>query len=259
MIYERALEERTRLENEIDRLKNELTSFPEGKLIHSSDSKHTKFYVRNGDTRRYLSTKERSLTEALAAKKYVSAKIDDYSHELMAINHYLNHHEKHTSHADDLLSKSSKYHQLLTPYFSPLADDLCQWMHADYDKKTDYPEQLLHTGLSGNRLRSKSESYIDIILTQYNIPFRYECKLELGRTVYYPDFTIRHPSTGAFYYWEHFGMMDRPEYRNSVIAKLQTYIRHGIIPSINLITTYENQVHPLQPDYVKTLVEYHFL
>lgn len=108
-------------------------------------------------------------------------------------------------------------------------------------------------------VRSKSEAFIDMLLHANKIPFRYECALTLGSITYYPDFTIMHPKTGEIFYWEHFGMMDDPAYAGKAFSKLHNYSKHGIIPSINLITTYETQDHPLDLDTVHRLVEQYFL
>ena len=59
-------------------------------------------------------------------------------------------------------------------------------------------------------LRSKSEAMIEQALFYANIPYRYECKLELDNKILYPDFTMLHPETKEKYYWEHMGMMDNP-------------------------------------------------
>ena len=53
---------------------------------------------------------------------------------------------------------------------------------------------------------------IAMLLHLNAIPYRYECALSLGGVTLFPDFTIRHPGTGALYYWEHFGLMDDPAY-----------------------------------------------
>lgn len=132
-------------------------------------------------------------------------------------------------------------------------------MNAPYDKNLNHPENLIHRTSSGNYVRSKSEMMIDMFLHVNNIPFRYECALELNSLIIYPDFTIRHPKTGEFYYWEHFGLMDNPSYAQNVPTKLRTYISNDIIPDINLITTYETQANPLSVEAIKMLVEYYFL
>lgn len=90
------------------------------------------------------------------------------------------------------------------------------------------------------------------------IPHRYECELCLGNTIIYPDFTLRHPRTGDTYYWEHFGLMDNPAYCRTMANKLELYTKNGIIPSINLITTYETDNHPLSPETINRTIETYF-
>ena len=108
-------------------------------------------------------------------------------------------------------------------------------------------------------LRSKAESEIDSELFEKHIPFRYEAPLIIGNKTFYPDFTIRHPITGEIYYWEHFGMMDNPEYAKSAYRKLELYYQVGLIPNINLITTYETKDKPLCIDTIKKIVYEYFL
>ena len=99
----------------------------------------------------------------------------------------------------------------------------------------------------------------EMLLVQHKIPYRYECALQLGDHTIYPDFTIRHPKTGEIFYWEHFGLMDDINYSKNVPGKLHTYITGGIIPSINLITTYETKNTPLSMELVEKTIEYYFL
>ena len=41
--------------------------------------------------------------------------------------------------------------------------------------------------------------------------------------------------------------------------ELQLYTNHGIVPSIQLITTYETKEHPLTADTIEKIVEDYFL
>lgn len=98
-----------------------------------------------------------------------------------------------------------------------------------------------------------------MFLHNNDIPFRYECSLNLNGITVYPDFTIRHPKTGKFYYWEHFGKMDDPHYVKTTLSKLELYISNDIFPSINLITTYETNNNPLDIEMVENIIQYYFL
>ena len=136
---------------------------------------------------------------------------------------------------------------------------LSEWMNSTFNQNEKYPEQKIHKTFSGNVVRSKSEALIDMVLSINHIPFRYECELQLGETIIYPDFTIMHPETEQIYYWEHFGMMDNPRYAKNAAEKLQMYIMHGVVPSINIITTFETLDNPLTTKDVEKIIADYFL
>ncbi len=180
-------------------------------------------------------------------------------HEIAAIDSYLTVHDAHPSMADQLLSNDSRYHQFLQSHFKPSNSFQDSWANEEYEKNTKHPENLIHTTFSGHLVRSKSEALIDAALTKHQIAFRYECALHLPHHIIYPDFTILHPSTSEIYYWEHFGMMDDSDYRKSVASKINTYISIGIMPSVQLITTYESRTKPLSSDTIEKMIEMYFL
>lgn len=135
-----------------------------------------------------------------------------------------------------------------------LSLQLEEWSNSTFTQCTKYPEHKIHLTASGNMVRSKSEVLIDMQLYINQIPFRYECELQLGDVTIYPDFTVRNPRTSKTYYWEHFGIMDDSSYTNNVSLKLNTYISNHIIPTIDLITTYETQNHPLTIDTINRVI-----
>ena len=97
------------------------------------------------------------------------------------------------------------------------------------------------------------------VLRSKNIYGPYEEKIVLEGTILYPDFTIRHPKTGEFFYWEHFGMMDNAEYINHACKKFKIYCENGIIPSVSLILSYETQEHPFSINEAERIVTQYFL
>lgn len=257
-IYERMQSEFKRIDNQINSLKKKLQELPTGKLICSKNQNRYKWYQSDGHSKTYIPKANRKLAEDLAAKKYLSLSLEDLEKEKRAIQFYLDHHAP-SGKAEKLLTESSEYQNLLSPYFSPLKQELLDWMNAPYEHNPYNPEHLNIDSISGNTLRSKAESMIDMLLYIHHIPFRYENPLQLNGKIIYPDFTIRHPETGDFYYWEHFGMMDEPSYYNNAYQKLQQYTSCGIVPSIQLITTFETSKHPLSSEQIQKIIEYYFL
>ena len=248
-----------RLQTQISHLQTELKKYPDGHLICSKNQSRCKWYQSDGHNKVYIPKSNRHLAEQLSVKKYLSLLLEDLKNEQRAIEFYLRHHKTNVGRAEKLLTDTSEYQNLLKPYFTPLSQELSDWIHAPYEHNLLYPEQLIHKSISGNLLRSKSEAIIDMLLFVNKIPFRYECSLVLGEVTLYPDFTIRHPHNGTTFYWEHFGLIDNASYSANAFSKLQLYATHKIYPSIQLITTYETKEHPLTTDTVEKIISDFFL
>ncbi len=249
--------ESRRLEEQIKLIESQLKQLPEGKLICKRNEKRYKWYCTKDGKQNYIPKKERKLAEALAARKYLEHLHEDLLHEKMAIEFYIRHHKE--SNADKMLTQMPEYQELLKPYFKVLSEELYEWQKSSDNHSKKYPEQLKHKTASGNIVRSKSEVLIDMALYKHKIPFQYEAPLYLGDEIFYPDFTIRHPHTGEVFYWEHFGKMDDKKYATNAGAKLRFYIEHGIVPSVQLITTYETLEKPLSLEMVENVIKEYFL
>ena len=142
---------------------------------------------------------------------------------------------------------------------SPIQKKHATYFQNRYEKNQSHPEHLLHKSLSGEKLRSKSEVIIANALYMNHIPYRYECELTFGDVSLHPDFTILHPVTFEIFYWEHFGMMDVPAYRESTYQKLRLYGEHHIYPGDRLITTYESETSPLDSEKIQKIIAQNFL
>lgn len=258
MTYEQVLTEHTRLTTQITLLQKELALMPEGHLFCTRNATRYKWYHSDGHTQTYIPKHKRSFAQTLAHKKYLTLLLEELMQERSAIEFYLRHHPS-TSKSQNLLSDTSPYADLLKDIIIPETQALAQWATASFASNPKHPEQRIHQTLSGHFVRSKSEALIDTLLYTNKIPFRYEAPLQIGEIILYPDFTIRHPHTGEFYYWEHFGMMDNDTYAKNAFSKLQLYHSAGIIPSIQLITTYETAQHPLCAQIIEKEILCHFL
>lgn len=260
--------ELNRLNHYIAQYSSEIEQLPEGKLIVSQNNVHnhiySKWYVNHTghkDGTTYLSQDNENnykLAEKLARKKYLTCILKESIAQRNALSTYLRHLRKAKEGSQKILANSD-YRKLLKSSFIPQQEELKMWVSEEYIPNPYHPEGRKFPSPSGHILRSKSETIIDMALSMHKIPFRYESPLQIDQTIYYPDFTIRHPETGQFYYWEHFGLVDQQDYLNGCLQKLRCYIRNGIIPTVNLITTYESNEYPLSPALIEALIQYYFL
>ncbi|MFV0465046.1 MAG: hypothetical protein ACK5ML_03145 [Lachnospiraceae bacterium] len=159
----------------------------------------------------------------------------------------------------DLLHESSPFQDLLRTSLHTIEQDVWQWETAPIRQSLFFPENLKHKCMAGFFVRSKSEVIIANMLYINNIATRYEEAVEIGSCFLYPDFTIRHPRTGDFYYWEHFGLMDDEGYRNKAYDKLKIYGNHNILPEINLILTFETSTNPINSAHIQQIIDDYFL
>ena len=256
-IYYQMLAEQQRIQKEKERIQKQIFKLPAGNIFCFQNGSSVKWYKKDGKQRQYLPKNKRKYAEQLAVKKYLLLRMKELIQEERAVISYLSHHRESAS--EQMLKPGDPYAELLAPYFQPESSDLQSWMESPYEQNKKYPEQKIYGTSAGIHVRSKSESMIVYLLHDYKIPFRYESELELGQVTVYPDFTIRHPKTGKLFLWEHLGMVDEPAYRRNALSKLQLYMEHGWIPSVNLILTYETKEYPLDMAYVEGLIKEYFV
>ena len=247
-------EAKQNLLKEKQRLEKFLSGAPAGMLIYSRTTANNKIYykwyvsARDGSGKRtkiYIPNKDRSHARELAKKRLRMKRLDDVKSQLRAIDSFLAKYREHSD-LDDLLD-APMIENLLAEEHRPtreMAEELKRWAEEEYEMNPAFPELKTVPTVDNIKVRSKSEALIVMLLSTLHIPYRYDCRLDIGGHVCYPDFTIRHPVTGKFYYWEHVGMLDRPGYRADFLTKFRIYIGNGLLPDHNLILTYESEGHP---------------
>ena len=259
MLYEKAKQESERLNKKIEEVHNELKTMPEGKLHIVHDRNAVRWYNYLGkNIREYLNKSNIGLVRKLARKYYLSLFLKDLEHEKRAVELYLRHHVKIPWKSEQLLSNED-YQPLLYPLNSNENQNYHDWASEPYQRNLEYPQNLKFKIPNGQLVRSKSEALIAMTLLKYDIPFRYECALEINGMIIYPDFTIRHPQTGEYYYLEHLGRFDDPGYRQKNCNRIHMYGFKGIYPSFNLLLTYETNDMPLDIEKVEKMIIEKFL
>lgn len=258
MFYEKLLKRKQQIDTKIISLQHEINKLPIGDLHCTHNGTHIKWFNRHKGKAIYIPKNNRDFAEQLAIRKYLSTLIGDLQNEKHAIDSYINCINENNNQADNLLQDDSCFQPLLTPYFSSHNTEINNWLSEPYETNNSHPEHLIHKTIAGCFVRSKSESLITSALFTNHIPFRYECALHLGEITLFPDFTILHPQTKKIYYWEHFGMMNNTDYAHAAYKKMQLYSDYGIIPSINLIMTFETPDNPLDYEILENTIQFYF-
>lgn len=125
-----------------------------------------------------------------------------------------------------------------------LKEKMWSMVMKSYDESMDDEEGVFTE--KDEKVRSKSEKIIADKLNLMGIPYIYELPLHLDGLGYIkPDFTALNPDTREECIWEHFGMMENPEYASKAMNKLNVYARNGYTVGDNLIITMEGQSQPL--------------
>lgn len=114
-----------------------------------------------------------------------------------------------------------------------------EWGRQPYNQSLYLPEYKKTRTSKGLMVRSKSEALIcETLYRICDIPHRYEQEKVIDGYIYIPDFTFEAFDFSELY-WDHFGMMGKPEYAAKNFKKLQICYDRGIIPGKNLILTFD--------------------
>ncbi|MDO4632672.1 MAG: hypothetical protein Q4B01_02315 [Eubacteriales bacterium] len=263
------------LENHIYEAEKYLADAPEGVLILSRSNRTDQYYRLTKSGKKYISKKEQQLLHDLAQKEYFQEYLKTAKKELVQIEELLqNYTAMQVNIKNGLTEKDSRMlgggkknrrRAVIQKYIAPfeISDEeyLRSWTEVQYQKKEiDVASEDAIITEKEEIVRSKSEKIIADKLFSMNVAYHYEKPLFLEPVGYiYPDFTVLNLAERKEYYWEHFGMMDQPEYCVSAIRKMETYIRNNYYPGRNVIFTFETREHPLNVRSVEKQIRKYLL
>lgn len=258
MFYNRAMRQLRLIRSEINEIEAKLRKLPEGNFTCHRNRDRYKWRVTIGKQHKNIPKDNQSLAEIYAYKTYITLRLARLQNEEKAIQAYLKVHDRHVKKSEDKLLSHPEYQKLLSQYFLNTKETMLRWMHAPFEANSYHKEHLIHDTDGGIKTRSKAEQMIEAALRRYNIPYRYEEKLEIGDAIYYPDFKIIHPKTGEIIIWENIGMIDNPKYMANLLGRLHNYFLHGYYPTVNLILTFDTEENPLTTDRIERIIEMYF-
>ena len=250
--------------------RKELRNAPEGFLRISKSNGVVQYYRRAdaADKRgKYIPAKDKELAEQLAQKEYDKKIIRAAEREIRLINYTLKSYNQLES-KKQLAEKNADClaplrRALVKPVHLSDSEYAHRWQALPYKGKSFSPDAPSYITARGERVRSKSENLIADTLYRLSIPYRYEFPQSLKnsageRLTIHPDFTCLDLRTRREFFWEHFGMMDNPEYSESAIRKLRLYEANGFLPGKNLIITTETSKLPVNSKQIERIAKAFF-
>ena len=243
---------------------------PQGRIRISQNGGHPEYYLvtERGSLRgKYLPHSQETLARQLAQKDYDARLIKLLQNEITALQIYLKQTDQGRAISELYNSLCPARRSLITPVTLTDEQYAASWQEVSWTGRPFSPDAPLLYTASGERVRSKSEVIIADTLFRHNIPYRYEFPITLKRinsddirrdfgnsVTLYPDFLCLNTRTRTEFYWEHFGLMDNPDYLDRTLAKLKDFADIGLFPGKNLLFTMESATCPLSTRNIENLI-----
>lgn len=258
------IETKKELEKKIAILQAANDKMPSGTLRVSGQHGHQYYYqYDNNDSKhpygKYISIKNMCQIKQLAQKTYNQDLLDIYKKQLELISKF---NEEIDFNADikAFLNLSNCRRQMVEPFV--LSDEMfvSKWyeekMQLIGNKPNDYPNNYFIMTEHGEIVRSKSEKIIADKLFYKKIPYVYECPLLLqDGSVVYPDFTLLNIKKREEVYFEHFGLMDNPDYSRNAIEKIYRYEQNGYLLGKNLLVDFETKNFSVDTNHINIILD----
>ena len=231
---------------------------PTANLRVITNHNRPQYYIinpNNASNGTYLPHKEIHKAVAIAQRDYNNTIATILKKQIKAIDSFLTAYDP-----NDLDNAFTKLHPgrraLVTPVREPNEDFIAAWQHHPYTGKPfeiNAPEYYTSTGI---RVRSKSEVIIADALSRSSIPYRYEYPTSIkGWGTLYPDFTCLDIRSREEIIWEHFGLMNDPDYVENAVQKIAHYAASGYTLGKNFIATFESNSAPFSVKQVQSYIK----
>jgi hypothetical protein len=234
-----------------------LRNAPKGRLrISTSKSGYPHFYLVSNSNLNgvYVPEKELHKVQAVAQRDYNKAILSAAIREIELLEKFAQ--KYNGTEIEDIYNALNPARRgLVSPAILPDAKYAELWRSLPYKAKSfaeDTPEIYTSRGV---RVRSKSEVIIADSLDSEGIPVRYEFPLTVkGMGTLHPDFYCLNIHSRKELVWEHFGLMDNPEYASNAVKKIEHYDKSGYTLGEKLIATFETSTTPLNAKHVRNVI-----
>lgn len=252
------LEKYIEIKNILEKRKIEVN----GRLDIAKGKDYVRYYHVYKDTlsnkfiKKYIEKDKISIAYKLAQHSYDKIVLNICNKRIKHLKYLSNYSENEIDDIYNNLSPQRK--ELIMPVKETWNQKLEKWINDSFQPSSyPFPQAEIYTK-KNERVRSKSEKILADMFYDLGIPYKYECPLKLKNGSFvYPDFTFLSPITGEEIYWEHYGMMDIPNYCTAAIKKIASYEVNGIFTGKNLIVSFESSKSGLDFEWIKLLINRH--
>ena len=258
-------QERDNLVKLMPRLEKEIAKAPEGSLVAmKARGRYPQYYQyiegdrEKGKNGRYLPKKEIKLVQRLAQKQYDIEILECARKKVNTLDIFLKQYQEVDLEAIyNNLSDERK--ALVRPVIESEESFVNTWKEKMRGNANEFPKEIELYTEAGESVRSKSEKILADGFSRMGIPYVYEPELELDDgSRMYPDFALLQKGKRKTIYFEHFGMMDYPEYSAKAIKKIAKYEENGYWFGDNFLCTFETREDPLNMRIVEKMLKHYF-
>lgn len=237
-----------------------LEGAPQGSLniaTHKGRVQNYQYDCVTGE-RRYIKKSESELIRKLAQKEYEKSILTNICSKLYFLEKLI---KAYSTAYKDIYDNLDDYRKsIVIPVVSSDEEFVADWYNSHPGNRNKYELKSEIITERGEYVRSKSEKITADIFYKRHIPYIYESEFRLnnGHCIY-PDFMLLNIRTRKTFLYEHFGMMDNPEYAENAVKKLNQYEREGLIIGDNLLVTMETSKNPISTRHIEQLIETHLV
>ncbi len=256
------------LEQALKIKKHAIKNAPPGLIRIVQKNGKLQFYKRDSETDKegkYLPRSQDKLALSIIQKEYNQKTLPALEEEIDCLKKFLTEYETKSSGSIYEKLKEPR-RQLVTPLTMTNEQYAASWLKVEYHRKKLPDDAPPFYTENNEHVRSKSEVIIANTLKAAGVPYRYEFPLLMDKNAEDPDFPDYdfcrlHPDfyclnlrTRQEFAWEHFGMMDDPEYAARTSEKLRLYAENGFFPGKNLIISMETSKKQLSSKMLKEII-----
>jgi len=219
-------------------LADSLRNLPAGRLYYKTSNGHKRPFVMEDGKEKYLSRKYLKRIIGLQKRRDIECCLSGVDSNLELLKSV----SSRLCDIEDIIPEFISLPDIINPNNRKSRAEISALMDRWAESKTRSGKPRYkgnHMTSDGTAVKSRAELILYEYFSSQNLNHIYEKPLLVDGETWYPDFSFLRESDGDVIIWEHFGMMNDPDYRNGALYKMDRYAGAGFLPFRNLVITYD--------------------